>query len=90
MQVEAAFRSVAAICKPNTVIAQMIAFSEPDWQLPAYLAAMERAGLREMPLETAVVKPERIWRSVPNRKWYASWRKGIPSSAEVVLFHQLS
>ena len=44
-QAEAAFRSVAGICDRRTVVVQMIAFSEPDWQLPAYLAAMERAGL---------------------------------------------
>jgi DNA modification methylase len=87
---EAAFRSVARICDRETVIIQMIAFSEPDWQLPAYLAAMERAGLRELSLDGSGPMDSRIWRKVPNRKWYACWRKGTPSSSEVVLFHKLA
>jgi hypothetical protein len=89
-QAEAAFRSVAGICDRRTVIVQMIAFSQPDWQLPAYLAAMERAGLRELSLDGSGPTADRIWRSVPNRKWYACWRKETPSSKEVVLFHHIS
>jgi hypothetical protein len=89
-QAEATFRSVARVCDRRTVIVQMIGFSQPDWQLPAYIAAMERAGLRELSLEGSGLKDGRIRRSVPNRKWYASWRKETPSSTEVVLFHQIS
>jgi hypothetical protein len=89
-QAEAAFRSVARICDRDTVIVQMLAFSEPDWQLPAYLAVMEQAGLRELSFDGSGLMDSRIWRKVPNRKWYACWRKGTPSSSEVVLFHRLS
>ena len=40
--------SVAALADERTVIVQMIAFSERDWQLPRYLKTMEEAGLQEM------------------------------------------
>ncbi len=87
---EVAFRSIAQISDAKTIIVQMIAFSDPAWQLPEYLRAMERAGLREIAFDSSTSAKCRIWRSVPNRRWYASWRRGIPSSQEVVLLHQLA
>jgi hypothetical protein len=88
-QALAAFSSVTQISGSNTVIVQMIAFSEPSWQLPRYLRTMDLAGLRELRLsELANSKDGRVWRSVPNRKWYASQRGSLGSSNEVVLFHQ--
>jgi hypothetical protein len=33
--------SVAALANKRTVIVQMVAFSEPEWQLPRYLETME-------------------------------------------------
>jgi hypothetical protein len=88
-QALAAFSSIAQISSSNTVIVQMIAFSEPSWQLPRYLRTMDLAGLRELRFsQLANSKDGRVWRSVPNRKWYASQRGSLGSSNEVVLFHQ--
>ena len=39
-QALAAFSSIARISDANTIIVQMIAFSEPSWQLPRYLETM--------------------------------------------------
>jgi hypothetical protein len=89
LNAEAAFGSLARICDKNTLIVQMVAFAKPDWQLPAYLAMLERAGFQEIDAGLMDDIGSRIWRRVPNRKWYASWRKSIPSSSEVVLFHRL-
>jgi hypothetical protein len=82
--------SVAALADRRTIVVQMIAFSEPKWQLPRYIETMEEAGLSEMYLP--VLKGERdgrLWRSVPGRRWYSDQRGETPASQEVVLFHQL-
>jgi hypothetical protein len=89
-QALAAFSSISQISARDTMIVQMIAFSEPSWQLPRYLKTMEQAGLKEVRLSQLAADSSdgRIWRSVPNRKWYASQRGSLGSSNEVVLFHR--
>jgi hypothetical protein len=90
-QALAAFSSIAKISDPSTVVVQMNAFSEPRWQLPRYLKVMQQAGFAELRFpQLANSKDGRTWRSVPNRKWYASQQGLIESSKEVVLFHQLA
>jgi len=87
--IRATMSSVAALANSRTVIVQMVAFSEPSWQLPRYIKTMEEAGLREVFL--SVLKREgdgRLWRSVPNRRWYNDQRGETPSSQEVVLIHR--
>lgn len=87
----AAFRSLSRIVENETIIVQMVAFSEPGWQLPRYVSVMEQAGFREIMFpEMANKKDGRVWRAVPNRKWYASQRGITSSSDEVVLFHKLA
>ena len=81
--------SVAALADECTVVVQMVAFSDPSWQLPRYLETMEEAGLQETFLP--VLKDEhdgRLWRSVPNRRWYSGQRGETPGSHEVVLIHR--
>ncbi len=87
----AAFRSLSKVVSANTAVVQMVAFSEPSWQLPRYLKVMGQAGFTENKIPGLATKRDgRIWRSVPNRKWYASQRGVTPSSDEVVLFHRVS
>ena len=45
--IKSTMSSVAAIADENTVIVQMVAFSDASWQLPRYLETMEAAGLQE-------------------------------------------
>jgi DNA methylase len=86
-----AFQSLARISGPKTVIVQMLAFSEPSWQLEEYLDVMKRAGLAEIKFsELANSSDGRTWREVPHRKWYATQKGNIGASSEVVLFHRLS
>src|SRR5207244_505583 len=40
----ATFESVARVADARTIFVQMVAFSDPSWQLPAYLQAMNDAG----------------------------------------------
>jgi len=79
------FESIREVCDDQTVIIQILAFSNIDWQLPKYLETMQAAGFTE-----SVPLAERIWRSVPNRKWYAQQKGSTQSSKEVILFHRLA
>jgi len=86
--IRATMSSVAALADDRTVIMQMVAFSDPSWQLPRYLETMEEAGLREMKLSSLRGERDgRLWRSVPGRRWYSDQRGKTPGSQEVVLFH---
>ncbi|MFZ3236067.1 MAG: DNA methyltransferase [Stellaceae bacterium] len=88
-QLKTALMAIAAVCDEQTVIVQVVGFSDPSWQLEQYLATSAAAGLEELrsPL-LAGERDGRLWRSVPNRKWHADQLGDIPASREVVLFHR--
>ncbi|MBW1793115.1 MAG: hypothetical protein JRJ38_01570 [Deltaproteobacteria bacterium] len=85
-----AYKSLAKIADKNTIMVQMVGFSNPASQLPAYLETMDKAGFKEDKFLSISNMPDgRLWRIVPNRKWYATHKGSIGSSKEVVLFHTL-
>jgi DNA modification methylase len=85
------FKSIKKLLDNQSVVVQLIAFPNPEWQLPKYLEIMNQAGFKEFTLQDSEeLKTERIWRNVPNRKWYAQKNGSTGSSKEVVLFHRLS
>ena len=87
--ITATMSSVAALADSDTVVVQMLAFSEARWQLPQYIKCMEDAGLTEVFLPTLENHADgRLWRSVPGRRWYSEQRGDTPGSNEVVLFHR--
>jgi len=88
-----ALRCFRAICESmdrQSVLVQLVGFSDPGTQLPRYLETMAAAGLSEQrPLAAcARATGERVWRRVPNRKWYANNAATTGAGAEVVLFHR--
>jgi DNA methylase len=91
VKLRAALDSVAAVCDRDTTIMQVVAFSDPVWQLPRYLSVADDAGFQEHFLASGSrsSSADRLWRSVPNRKWYAHQRGDTAGSQEVVLFHKL-
>lgn len=91
VKLRAALDSIAAVCDHDTTIVQVVAFSEPEWQLPRYLSVADDAGFQEHFLASGnrSVQADRLWRSVPNRKWYAQQKGHTTGSQEVVLFHKL-
>jgi len=90
-QARLAFTSIAKVASQATIIVQMVAFSEPTWQLRAYLKAMEDCGLTEQKhRQLANHADGRVWRSVPNRRWYADKGGATGGSKEAVLFHKRS
>jgi hypothetical protein len=82
-----AFASIRKIVDKKTIVVQLVAFSNADEQLPRYLEAMEQAGFRESQL-VAAAGQDRLWRNVPNRRWYCHSGKGHDSAKEVALFHK--
>lgn len=87
--ITATMSSVAALADEDTVVVQMLAFSEAKWQLPQYIECMEAAGLTEVFLPMLKGEADgRLWRSVPGRRWYSEQRGKTPASKEVVLFHR--
>lgn len=89
-RLQGVFTSVRSLLSPNARVFQLVAFSDPTWQLDAYLQAMEAAGFAEMEAvsQADCVIDGRIWRHVPGRKWYATKRGKIPASKEVLLIHR--
>jgi DNA methylase len=85
----ATFESIARLADEQTLFVQMVAFSEPSWQLPTYLETLEAIGLSEIRLpQLATASDGRLWRTVPNRKWYAATRERQGAAREVVLLHR--
>jgi DNA methylase len=81
--------SVAALADGQTVFVQMVSFADVSWQLRRYLETMEDAGLCEVFLPTLRGEADgRLWRFVPNRRWYSDQRGETPGSREVVLIHR--
>jgi hypothetical protein len=86
----ASFSSLAKIADRKTTVVQLVAFADPSWQLPEYLAVMREAGFEETFFDPLANGDDgRVWRGVPNRKWYARNRGEIGASKEVVLFHRI-
>jgi hypothetical protein len=82
------FGAIRNVAGPNTLIVQLVAFSDPAQQLMRYLEVMHDSGFREMDLSVTDDEDGRIWREVPNRRWYASSRPALASGNEVLLLHQ--
>jgi DNA modification methylase len=86
-----AYKSMARIANKDTFFVQMVGFSKPSIQLPKYLETIEAAGLSECKFPSiANMADGRLWRTVPNRKWYANHKGSTGASKEVVLFHKLN
>ena len=87
--IEKSFAGVRQVIDPKALVVQMVAFSEPDWQIPRYLESMDAAGFDEVsPGSLGIPLTDRLWRSVPGRRWFALIQGKLATSQEVVLFHR--
>jgi hypothetical protein len=86
-----ALRSVIAICDSDTVFMHVVSFSRPAEQLPRFLETAAENGMVEFFLPLLNDEEDgRLWRSVPNRRWYTQANSEMSGGREVVLFHRLS
>lgn len=79
------FASVRKVMAEDTTVVQLMAFSDPDIELPSYLAALEDCGMEQCELASGV---RTHVRRVPNRKWYAYIAGQSQSSTEFLLVHR--
>jgi DNA modification methylase len=87
--IQDSFAAVRQLIDPRALVVQLVAFSDPDWQLPRFLEAMRLAGFQEvMPRELGIPAKARLWRHIPGRRWFAVIQGTIATSNEVVLFHR--
>lgn len=82
------FRVLRDFIDPSALVVQLVAFSDPDAHLPAFLQAMKYAGYEELTLFGGS-NSERPLRKVPNRKWYTQLATNQYASNEILLFHRL-
>jgi hypothetical protein len=83
------FAAVRKVIASEALVVQLMAFSEPEWQLPCFLGAMDAAGFEEiMPQSLGIPTEGRLWRYVPGRRWFALIQDNLSTSREVVLFHR--
>jgi len=84
------FSSLAKVVAKNCLLVQLVAFSDPTNQLNRYLSVLERCGFSEIVLGIPRASNDgRIWRCIPNRKFYALRKSEIPTTREVFLLHRL-
>ena len=89
ISLEASFSHLHSLLAEDAIVVQLLAFSAIEEQLPRYLRAMERAGFQECELMSeGDGMPERVWRQVPSRRWYATYKGSTSSSHEVLLVHR--
>lgn len=89
VELEASFRSIASLLGPESLVVQLVGFSDPAVQLGPVLDALDSVGLREIGLSRECRSDERAWRRVPNRKWYAGSNGTDSSARELLLLHQV-
>lgn len=82
------FASIVGLLGENSVVVQLVACSNPKTQLPAYLKTMRAVGLEETDMRELAKRDHRIWRTVPNRKWYADLKGNLSASKEFLLIHR--
>jgi hypothetical protein len=87
--IRTSFAGVRQVVDANALVVQMVAFSEPDWQIPKFLESMSEAGFDEvMPEALGIPVEGRLWRTVPGRRWFALIQGKLETSQELVLFHR--
>ncbi|MDZ4662966.1 MAG: DNA methyltransferase [Pseudomonadota bacterium] len=84
------FENINQVMQKNGVFVQVLAFSDLKNQLPLYLAAMNEAGFEEIRNIDRSSHDGRLWREVPNRRWFNRVESRQLRCKEVVLFHRKS
>ncbi len=86
--IRATFSALRPFLMADALIVQMISFSDASWQLDEYLGSMTAAGYREVrPAALGIPSEQRLERSVPGRRWFASIQGDLDTSSEFVLLH---
>lgn len=82
------FENLNRVMQKNGVIVQVVGFNDLAKQLPLYLAAMNEAGFEEIRNIDPSSFDGRLWRKVPNRRWFTRVSEHQAKCNELVLFHR--
>lgn len=82
------FASIATMLDRSSIVVQLVGFSDPASQIRPYLNVMREVGLEEFDLQAFGSSFGRIWRDVPNRKWYVSLNGNLSTKKEILLIHR--
>lgn len=89
-EIERTFAALRTRLSSESLIIQLVAFSNRDHHLKQYLSSMHQAGYQEYILSAHLDNDDgRLWREIPGRRWYANWKGKTNSAHEVVLIHKL-
>ena len=80
------FEGLKRILSSDTIVVQLVAFSETKTQLPLYMDAIAAAGYEEVRV-SSLRSNENYVRTVPNRRWYSISKSG-DADREVLMFHR--
>lgn len=83
-----AFLSISRILTDDSLVVQLVSFANPQRDVGRFLDTMEMAGFEEYYLGASGFG-ERLWRLIPNRKWYHRYKNGLQPGKELVIFHRL-
>ncbi len=87
--IRTSFCGVRHVIDAKATVVQMVAFSEPEWQIPKFMEAMDAAGFEELtPESLGLPVADRLWREDPGRRWFALIQGALETSREVVQFHR--
>ena len=78
--------AIRSVMNKNAYFIQLVGFNNKKQQLNRYLECMSNAGFDEATREGSQ-RQSRLWRKVPNRKWYTRFTDTSSSSKEVALIH---
>ena len=84
--IRSAFSSIRHVLAQDALVVQLVGFADVKRQLPGYLTAMDEAGFDI--IRHPLGQRQQLWRSVPNRKWYAKLQGAVDASSELLLFHR--
>ena len=87
-KLKACFQSAIHLLDKRSHVVQLVAFSNAEIQMPAYLRALDEAGLQSCDVFQEVAGSTQVERVVPNRRWYALTSKQSNSSKEFLLVHR--
>jgi len=82
------YQSIRSLMDEKSLLVQLVAFSDPVSQLPAYLSVLEQLGFAQIEKIGGSVQGTPRERTVPNRKWYADARGHSGASREFLLIHR--
>ena len=81
------FEALSRVLSSDTIVVQLVAFSDATTQLPLYYNTLVSAGYEQLQLPQLQTHGG-YFRTVPHRKWYANGKDG-DAGHEVLMVHRL-